>query len=318
MAYPGRHIRVQWSRQDEHAWEPYGSAMLMEVEASLDENGKISQWLADVWTDSHSTRPNREAGTLLAARFLDPPMLLQSRGYLGGGHRNADPYYDIPNLRVDAHFFEGPLRVSSLRSLGAYANIFAIESYMEELAAQAGQDPLAFRLAHLSDPRARAVIEKVQEMTRSQGTASQEGIGYAFCRYKNTASYCALAAKVAVDPSTRAVRLLDMWAAVDVGEVINADGIRNQVEGGLIQAASWTLKEAVSFDEQQITSLDWASYPIFRMEDTPEVEVAVIDRPEEPAMGGGEVSIPPVAAAIANAVFQASGQRVYTLPIQLK
>ncbi len=317
MAHPGQHIRVQWSREDENTWEPYGSAMQMELEAGLDESGKINYWKSDVWTDTHSLRPNKEAATLLAARYLETPFRVESRGYLGGGYRNADPYYAIPNFQVDAHFFDGPLRVSSLRSLGAYGNIFAMESMMDELAVQAGTDPITFRLKHLEDDRAIAVVKKVEEMSRKQEPGKREGIGYAFCRYKNRAAYCALAAKVSVEESTGTVKLIKMWAAVDVGEVINADGIVNQVEGALVQAASWTLKEAVSFDEYQIISTDWRSYPIATMSDTPEIEVFVIGRPNEPAMGGGEAATPPVAAAITNAIFWACGKRVYELPVQL-
>ena len=316
-AYPGRHIRVQWSLRDQHTWEPYGSAILMELEADLDEQGKIKQFRSDVWSDSHSTRPRKEAGTLLTARYLNKPIPLKSRGFVGGGHRNADPYYDIPNMRVDAHFFDGPLRVSSLRSLGAFANIFALESFMDELALKAGKEPIAFRLEHLRDPRAIAVVREIEKMTSHQSIASDGGIGYAFCRYKNTSSYCAVAAKVAVEAGTRRVSLEKLWAAVDVGEVINSDGIRNQIEGGLVQAASWALKEEVRFDEHQIISQDWISYPILTCGETPELEVVVLDRPEEPAMGGGEVSTPPVGAAIGNAIFQACGKRVYSLPVRL-
>ena len=317
LAYPGRHIRVQWSLRDQHTWEPYGSAQLMELEASLDEDGKIQYFHTEVWSDSHSTRPRNEAGSLLTARYLEKPFPLKSRGFVGGGHRNADPYYDIPNIRVDAHFFDGPLRVSSLRSLGAFANIFALESFMDELALKAGKEPIAFRLEHLSDPRAIAVVREIEKMTPKQSMPSREGIGYAFSRYKNTASYCAVAAKVAVEAGAGKVSLDKLWAAVDVGEVINADGIRNQIEGGMVQAASWTLKEEVRFDENQIISQDWISYPILTSGEAPELEVVVLDRPEEPAMGGGEVSVPPVGAAIANAIFQACGQRVYNLPVRL-
>ncbi|MFK7923072.1 MAG: molybdopterin cofactor-binding domain-containing protein [Bacteroidia bacterium] len=317
MAYPKRHIQVQWSREDENSWEPCGSAMLMEIAASLDNEGRIDEWQADIWTDSHSTRPNREAGTLLAARHLDPPMPLQSRGYLKGGIRNGDPYYDIPNQQIRAHYFDGPLRVSSLRSLGAFANIFAIECFMDELANKAGQPPLAFRLAHLSDERARAVLQQLKYLTQNQQLAAGEGLGYAFCRYKNSTSYCAMAAKVSVSPKQSTPRLQKMWAVVDVGEVINLNGIQSQVEGAMIQAASWTLNEAVTFDQQQITSRDWGRYPIFRMQDTPQIEVKVLDRPDQPAMGGGEVGTPPVAAAIVNAIYAACGKRVYELPVRL-
>ena len=316
MEYPGKHVRVQWMRQDEHGWEPYGSAMLMELEAALDSQGKINAWKADLWSDSHSTRPNENAGTLVTARYLEKPFQMQSPGYRGGGYRNAEPYYTIPNQQIDAHFFTGPLRVSSLRSLGAYANIFAIESFMDELAEKAGKDPLTFRLEHSEDERAIAILRKIKEMTQSQSAAENEGVGYAFSRYKNSDAYCAVAAKVGVNPDTGAVQLKNMWAAIDAGEAINLDGLANQTEGGMLQAASWTLMEEVKFDEQHVSSLDWGTYPIFRFSDIPQVEVAVINRPDMPCLGGGEASQAPASAAIANAVYQACGKRVRDLPIR--
>ena len=314
MAYPGSHVRLQWSREDEHGWEPYGSAMIVETETNLDADGKITAWRTELWSDSHSTRPSGDPGNLLPAHYLKKPFPRTSFGYSGGGYRNADPYYTIPQLSITAHFFEGPLRISSLRSLGAYANIFAIESFMDELAEQAGKDPLEFRLMHSEDPRAIAVMKKLGEMTRNQSVGRQEGLGYAFSRYKNTASYCAVAAKVAV-PSSGKVQVQQMWGVIDAGEVINPDGLRNQTEGGMIQSASWTLREEVRFNEQHITSLDWDSYPIFRFADVPVVEVAIIDRPDEPPLGGGEAAQGPSGAAIANAVYRASGQRIRQLPI---
>ncbi|MCM4150885.1 xanthine dehydrogenase family protein molybdopterin-binding subunit [Arenibacter sp. N53] len=315
LEHPNIHVRVQWSRHDEHAWDPYGPAMIAELEASLDENNRINYWKAEVWTDSHSQRPNKDAGTVLAARHLETPFEMNSRGYLGGGHRNADPYYNIPNMKVNAHYYKGPFRVSSLRSLGSFTNIFAIESFMDALAEKAGQDPLDFRLNHLEDERAVAVIQKVKELTASQNIADDQGVGYAFMRYKNTDAYIAMAAKVAVNKVMGNIELIKMWAAVDVGEVINMDGITNQVEGGMIQAASWTLKEQVTFNTKEITSTDWLKYPILRFSQIPEVEVAIINRPEEDAKGVGEVPMPPTAAAIANAIFKACGKRVNDLPI---
>tara|TARA_Y100001980_G_scaffold46355_1_gene30641 strand:- start:49850 stop:52021 length:2172 start_codon:yes stop_codon:yes gene_type:complete len=318
MAFPRKHVRVQWSRADENMWEPYGSAIIMEIEAGLDPSGKINRWKADVWTDSHSTRPNNDAGTLLSSRYLENPKPMKGRGYLGGGHRNADPYYSIPNMQVNAHFFEGPLRVSSLRSLGAYATIFATESMMDQLAEKSGTDSLEFRLAHLNDDRAKATIQKVKEMTSKERVSTGEGIGYAFCRYKNNAAYATVAAKVFVDQNSGDVKLIKLWAAVDVGEIINLDGIKNQIEGGMIQAASWTRKEQVTFNASGITSTDWATYPILRFSETPDIEVTMIDRPEQPAEGGGEVSMPPTGAAIANAVYRACGKRICDLPITME
>ncbi|MBX2871309.1 MAG: molybdopterin-dependent oxidoreductase [Saprospiraceae bacterium] len=318
MAVPGKHIRVRWSRSDEHRWEPYGSAMIMELEAQLDQEGKINYWKSDIWTDSHSTRPNKNAATLLPARHLSSPFEMNSRGYLKGGVRNGDPYYKIPAMQVAAHYFDGPLRVSSLRSLGAFANIFAIESFMDELASKAGKNPINFRLQHLEDERARDVVQRVHEMTSDVQSGEGEGLGYAFCRYKNYAAYCAMAMQVAVDRSNGSIKVKQCWAAVDVGEVINPDGLRNQVEGAIVQAIGWTLSEAVSFNTQEVTSTDWVSYPCTDFRMSPEtIEVQLIDRPDQPAMGGGEAGTPPVAAAIGNAIFQAIGQRVYELPIKL-
>ncbi|PZX55785.1 xanthine dehydrogenase family protein molybdopterin-binding subunit [Algoriphagus chordae] len=315
MAHPGKHIRVQWSRHDENTWDPYGTAMIMELEASMNANGKIYSWKADVWSDSHSIRPDKDPATLLDTRYFEQAIPLTGRGYLGGAHRNADPYYSIPNMQVNAHYFDGPLRVSSLRSLASYTTIFSIESFMDELAEKAGKDPLAFRLAHLEDERAIAVINKIKLMCERENLKDGEGMGYSFSRYKNTSAYSACAAKVWVDKSAGTIKLKKMWAAVDVGEIINLDGIINQIEGGMLQAASWTLKEQVTFAGNEITSTDWNRYPVFRFSDIPELEVAMIDRPTEPAEGGGEVSMPPTGAAIANAVYNACGKRVYNLPI---
>lgn len=316
MAYPGKHVRLQWTRDDEHAWEPYGSAMLMEVAAKLDGSGNITEWKYDVWTDTHSTRPGGNPENLLAAKYLSTPLKQSGGGYAGGGVRNAEPYYAFPNMKVYGHAFEGPLRVSALRSLGAYANIFAIESFMDELAEKAGKDPFAFRLAHLNDERAKAVIRKLKEMISAETVAKGAGIGIAFSRYKNSAAYCAVAAKVKKHAKENTIVIEKMWAVVDAGECINLDGLKNQTEGGMIQSASWTLLEKVQFNESQITSRDWFSYPIIRFNQVPEVFCEVINRPNEEAMGAGEAAQGPAAAAIVNAAYRALGKRLRDLPIQ--
>ena len=176
MKIPGKHIRLQWSRQEEHAWEPYGSAMLMQAAATLDNTGKLSHWQYAVWSDTHSTRPGGKADNLLPARYLEKPFPAGGSTYSGGAYRNAEPYYNIPNIDVKAHFFKGPLRVSALRSLGAFANIFAIESFMEEMAVAAGKDAYTFRLMHLQDERAIAVLEKLRSLaplnTANKGNAT--------------------------------------------------------------------------------------------------------------------------------------------------
>jgi CO/xanthine dehydrogenase Mo-binding subunit len=314
MAVPGKYIRLEWSRTEEHTWEPYGSAMLMKVAATLDTTGKISHWQYDLWSDTHGTRPGGgDAANLLPARYLEKPFLSEPSGYSGGAYRNSEPYYTIPNQRVMTHFFKGPLRVSSLRSLGAYANIFAIESFMDELALKANKDPYAFRLLHLEDERAIAVLRQLQTLVPATATTPGTGIGIAFARYKNSAAYCAVAARVRVHDGQVSVQ--KMWAVIDAGEVINPDGIKNQTEGGMVQAASWTLQEQVKFDEHHIISRDWTTYPIFSFRQAPDVEVAIIERPTEKPLGAGEAVQGPAAAAIANAVYQACGKRVRDLPI---
>lgn len=313
MAYPGKHVRVQWSREEEHSWEPYGSAMMMEAAAELDSSGKIINWKYDLWSDTHSTRPGGKAENLLAARHIENPFTSSSKGYSGGAVRNAEPYYVIPNQQINSHYFKGPLRVSALRSLGAYANIFALESFMDELAEKAGKDPFDFRVAHLEDNRAIAVINKLREMTRDIKPTKGAGLGVAFSRYKNSAAYCAVAALVEISP---VIRVIKMWSAIDAGEVINIDGIKNQTEGGMIQSASWTIKEQVKFNEKFISSTDWGTYPILRFNEVPDVEVEVLNQPEEEALGAGEAAQGPACAAIVNAIYHAGGGRIRDLPIE--
>lgn len=313
--YPGKHIRLQWTREDEHGWEPYGTAMIVELKAGLDQQGKIKGWNTDIWSDGHSNRPNGNPNTLLPAQFLDEGYGHPGIGYRGGAVRNASPYYAIPNLKVKTHIFQGPLRASSLRGLGTYANVFAIESFIDELARKVNRDPFEFRLMHSEDERAIACMNRLKTMVVNVSVGKDEGLGIAFSRYKNTASYCAMAAEVKVDRTTGKVQVKKMWAVVDAGETINPDGLKNQMEGGMIQSASWALKEEVLFDTQHVTNLDWSSYPIFRFPDTPEIDVEVIDRVDEPPMGAGEAAQAPATAAIVNAIFDATGVRIRRLPV---
>jgi nicotinate dehydrogenase subunit B len=216
------------------------------------------------------------------------------------------------------HFVQDmPIRVSALRTLGAYANVFASESFMDELALAAGADPVAFRLAHMKDPRARAVIEKAAEMAGwkagEKGDFSR-GRGIGFSKYKNLACYCAVVADVEVDRASGKMRVTRAWSAADAGLIINPDGLVQQIEGGIIQSASWTLHEEVKFDRAGIRSRDWSSYPILTMPEAPKVEVALINRPGERSLGAGEGSQGPAVAAIANAFAHATGKRVRDLP----
>ena len=322
-AVPGRPIRVQWMREQEHGWEPFGPAMASNVSGAIDDQGRIVAWTYDVWSNTHSTRPGGPAGNLLAAQYLaqpfQPPPPSEIPMPEGGGDRNAIPIYTIPNERVVDHFIpQMPLRVSALRALGAYLNVFAIESFMDELAAAAKIDPVEFRLKHLDDPRARDVVTKAaQEFGWTKGKRPRgEGYGFAFARYKNLAAYCAVAVEASVERESGAVRLGRVVAAVDSGQAVNPDGIRNQIEGAIVQSASWTLYEEVTFDRSEITSLDWSRYPIMRFPQVPEsVAVHVIDRPGEKFLGTGEAGQGPTAAAIANAIADATGARLRDLPL---
>jgi CO/xanthine dehydrogenase Mo-binding subunit len=320
-AVPGRSVRLQLMREQEHMTEPYGPAMTTQAEASLDAMGRIVDWNYEVRSNTHSTRPPG-AGNLLAARLLAQPFEPPAPKPLplpeGGGDRNAIPLYALPNARVVHHFVpEMPLRVSAMRGLGAYVNVFSIESFMDELAAAGGVDPVAFRLNHLEDARARDVIELAAERYGWQGRQRHpgRGHGFAFARYKNLGAYAAVAAEVEVQPETGRVRLVRAVVGVDSGEAVNPDGIRNQIQGGVLQSTSWTLYEEVTFDRRRITSRDWSTYPILRMNAVPEsVDVHIMGRPGQPFLGTGEATQGPTAGAIANAVADATGVRLREIP----
>jgi CO/xanthine dehydrogenase Mo-binding subunit len=316
--YPEKPVRLQWMREDEHQWEPYGSAMAIQLEAGMDHQGKIMAWDTHIWSDTHSTRPNGKAGHYVSARHLEKPFEFQKGGFSGGSYRNATPLYNIQAKRLQLHNYEGPLRTSALRGLGAYGNIFALESFMDELALEAEMDPIAFRIKNLDDDRAVAVLENLATKTGwdSRVKSSEKGYGIAFSKYKNTASYFAVLAEVEIDKVEKTFKLTKMTGVIDSGQCINPDGLKNQTEGGMIQSASWTLMEAVKYDETGILSTDWTTYPIMRAKEVPEIEVHIINRPELPPMGAGEAAQGPVAAAIANAVFDATGSRVRDLPLK--
>ena len=322
MALPGRPVRVQWMREDEHAWEPYGSAMITKARAALGPNGRIQAWDYAVQSCVHATRPG-PAGNLMPAWHREQPIAQPIPKPLplpeGGGHRNAAPFYTIPAARVVYDFVPVmPLRVSALRSLGAYMNIFSIESFIDELAQAVRADPVEFRLRHLGDPRAREVITTAAERFgwATYKKDSGRGRGFAFARYKNLAAYMALAVEIEFDRESGRVRLKRATAAVDCGEAVSPDGIKNQIEGGILQSASWTLYESVAFDSTRVTSRDWGSYPILRFSAIPdEIDVHIIDRPGTPFLGTGEAAQGPTAAAIANGLADAAGVRMRDIPL---
>ena len=319
-AAAGRPVRVQWSRADEMTHAPFGAAMAIEIEADLDANNEIVAWRHAIWSNGHAARPGRAAQPALLAGYelknpfpvvisTNPP---QANG--GGGDRNAIPLYDFPSWTIESHrLLTMPVRTSALRTLGGQGNVFALESVVDEIALMRGEDPVAFRLRHLKDERAKDVIQAAAKRANWK-PAPKAGTGYGmgFARYKNTGAYCAAIAEIEGDDDIHVTKLT---LAVDVGEAINPDGVTNQIEGGAIQATSWVLKERVRFDKERITSNSWTDYPILRFSEVPAVEVELIQRAEIDPVGAGEAAHGPVTAAIANAVFDCLGVRVRDLPI---
>jgi CO/xanthine dehydrogenase Mo-binding subunit len=321
-AVPGFPVRVQWMREDEFGWEPFGPAMTVRIEGSVGAAGEIAAWKEEIWGNRHITRPGRHPNPgLLAAWHLehasDPPPAVDFPLAMGGGsQRNAVPYYEFRNELVLNHVVTAePVRVSVLRALAAYLNVFAIECFMDELAQSAGADPVEFRLRHLTDERARAVVRAAADKagwTPGAGGDGTRGMGMGFARYKNIGDYVAVVAEVALGDTLQVPRVV---AAIDCGRVVNPGGVVNQAEGGIVQSVSWTLKEQVRFDRTRITSRTWEDYPILTFEETPAIEVVLLDRPEERSLGVGEGMQGPTAAAIGNAVFNALGVRVRDLPL---
>ena len=319
-AVPGRRVLMKWSRQDEHRFEPLGPPMHVELGADLDADGRVVTWTHDVYGFTHVSRPHPRAPgvDLLAARWLEEPRApTPARPALApevGIHRNAMPIYGFPDARVTKHFIpDAPVRTSALRGLGAPGNVFAIESFMDELALAAGVPPADFRRQHLRhDPRACAVLDAALEL--SGGLSGSRGIGIA--RYKNRQCCAAVVAEVSVDEDTAEVRVPRLWIAADAGRVIDPDGLCNQLEGGAVQAVSWCLLEAVGFDaEGAVADRDWDDYPILRFGAAPEVRTVLLDHPQDESVGAGEATVGPTSGALANAVFAATGLRVRDLPM---
>jgi len=320
MRRPGQPVRVRWRREEEFGFEPVSPAMVVTARAALDETGKPADWTTEIWSGRHTSRPGG-GGNLLAAEALPdpppPPPAVEGPPPPGAGTRNGEPLYAFPAKRIVHHLIaETPVRTSSLRGLGATLNVYAIESSMDELAERAGQDPVAYRLSVLTDPRARKVVEHVARMAgwragMPAGIGKGRGIGFA--QYKNMAAYAAVIADVEVDET---VRVIHVWCAADAGLVINPDGAINQLEGGIVQGTSWALKEGVRLDEHGISSRDWEGYPVLRFSEVPEIAVDLIDPVvDRPPLGVGEASGGPTVAAIGNAVAHALGARIRNLPL---
>jgi nicotinate dehydrogenase subunit B len=321
---PDRPIRVRWRRQEEFAFEPVSPAMVVKVLATLDAAGHPVDWTTEIWSGTHQGRPGGGAALLAADALPDPPPVPppndvpEAAG--GGATRNGEPLYDIAAKRIIHHLVpETPRRTSALRSLGAMPNIFALESFVDELAERAKQDPVRFRLERLSNPRARRVIERTAAMANwsegephaNRGQAHRaKGIGLA--QYKNRAAYAAVIVEVEVEES---IRLVHAWCAADAGLVVNPDAVVNQLEGGIIQSASWAIKEQVRFDNASGGPIDWETYPVLRFSEVPEIEIELIASDSDTPLGVGEATAGPTAAAIGNAVSRALGVRMRDLPL---
>jgi nicotinate dehydrogenase subunit B len=322
-AVAGAAVKLQWMRDDEFAWAPFGPGMAMRVEAALAPDGSIADWSYDVWSNSHAMRPGQAGGVnLLAAWELETPFAKSPAPHIpqpfGDGDRNAPPPYELPRKEIRYHLLlDAPVRNGSFRTLGAHGNVFAIESFMDELASIAGQDPLAFRLLHLKDPRVRAVLQAAADMagwTPGKKGDGQRGRGIAYSRYKSIGMYAAVVVDVEVDRKTGVVKVPKVMMAADIGRVVNPDGAKNQIEGGILQAISITLKEQVLFDRKEVTSREWSGYPILTFPEVPSVEIVLMDG-NDPSLGAGEGSLPPTSAALANAFANATGRRIRELPM---
>jgi nicotinate dehydrogenase subunit B len=331
-AVPGRPVRVHWAHEEEMAWEPWGSAMIVRLEAGVASDGRIDAWNHDVWSFPHSSRPGPSGGmdgcNLRSAWYLAEPLKASKAvdGALpnGASGRNSVPIYAAANQRITTHYHEVmPIRTSALRTLGGFFNAVSAEMFIDELAAMAKLDPVTFRIRNVKDERLIAVLKKAVEMSAWSPAAVQaqkpltremRGFGVGLSRYKNQDSYVAVVAEVVVDTTSGSIKVARMWSATDTGRAINPDGVINQIEGGMVQATSWILIEAGRFDEGIMRSVDYAEYPILDYIDTPLMQSFLIDRPSLPSLGAGEGSQAPAGAAIANAVFAATGRRINEVP----
>lgn len=316
-------VRVQWMREDEHGWDPKGPAQLLDVKGGLDSEGRIAAWETEMWIPGGPPGPHALVGPEAAG-------IRQGRGQSAGLMTvNGDPPYAAAHVRVVAHTLKDtPLRLSNLRAPGKIGNVFAVESFTDELAAMAEMDALEFRLRGLSDPRAIAVLRRATDMIGWQkrrspnrenaGTGLWFGRGLAYVHYKQAENHVAIAMEVTVERKNGRIAVRRVTCAHDCGLIVNPDGLRNQVEGNILQTLSRTLHEEVKFDQARVTTVDWTGYPILTFPEAPAVEVALIDRPELAPLGAGEAASAPVAAALGNAVFDATGVRLRRVPFTVE
>ena len=322
-ALPGTPILLKWTREDEHAWEPYSTCMAMDVQASLDMEGNVIAWSQESYGDTFMMRPRNSppgegARRLLPLRYIkdaaEDPVPQPAMRYHVGIHRNLDPLYNFPKPRLVKNLVrELPLRTSALRTLGGFANVYAIECFLDELAEAANVDPVEFRLRHLEDMRAKACLKAAADKLFKGNKPANRGRGIGFAQYTNSKAYSAVGVELEVGDDA-VINLHRAVLSIDAGQVVDPDGLTMQCEGGFIQAASWALYEEVKFDRDGVTSRDWDSYPILRFDNIPDIETILIDRPGDPYLGAGEAVSGPAGAAIANAVYDAIGLRLRRMP----
>ena len=315
----GAPVRVQWSRQDEHGWDPKGPQQLLDLQAGLAADGTVTAWQTEMWIPNN----RRGARILLAAEAAG---LAQDSGRDAAGiHENGDPCYPVEHVRVLAHWLrDTPLNPSNLRAPGKPGNVFAVEGFIDEIAAATNRDPLAFRMERLTDPRALDVLKRGAAAFKWDARPSPNpaprsgsrlsGRGMAYIRYKQTENYVAMFMEVGVDTASGAIDVKRAVCVHDCGLIVNPDALQNQIEGAITQTLSRTLHEEVTFDASRVTTVDWESYPILRFPELPAIEVILINRPDQPLWGAGEASAVPVAAALGNAFFDATGVRVRRVP----
>lgn len=311
-------VRVQWMRHDEHGWDPKGPPTLVDLRGAIDNDGKILAWDSEFW-HAHSVATGVE---LVAANLADLPH--QPGGRPGTVQGNADLGYKLDNVQTVVHWVKDtPFRPSWIRTPGRLQNTFANECFLDELAAEAGIDPFDLRLSILEEQRGREVLERLRTLskweTRPSPAAIQDGPiargrGVAYCHYHNKFAYVAAVCEVEVNRESGEIKATRFYVTHDLGQVINPDGLINQIEGNVCHTLSRTLYEELQFDNSTVTSLDWSSYPVLTMTGAPEIVVELIDRPEEPPLGGGEPSAAIVTAAVGNAVFDATGVRLRQVP----
>ncbi|HKW53388.1 MAG TPA: molybdopterin cofactor-binding domain-containing protein [Stellaceae bacterium] len=313
----GKPVRVQWMREDEHGWDPKGPPTLIDLEAALDGNGDIVAWSSQFFI------PQGGSGNvpLVAAELAVLPH--ESVYAPGNIQRNTEIQYTLPNVRTVAHRLEEtPLRPSWIRTPGRMQNTFANESFLDELAAAAGIDPLEYRLRYLKDPRGVELLERLAKLAKWEKRPSPlrqsgdvvRGRGMSYVKYELARTYVGAVAEVEVDRKSGFVRAKRFSVVHDCGQIINPDGVRNQIEGNVVQTVSRTLKEEVTFDRSRVTSVDWVSYPILTFPEVPDIAIDLIDRPNEKPWGAGEPSAAVVPAALSNAVFDAVGARLRSVP----